>query len=91
MLTGLLLLHPQKLQQPKEEPLQVFFKKRFTRIGLPLIFWTAIFFIWVHIAHNIPLTPEVIIQGTLNGAYTQFWYIYALIGLYLVTLFCEQS
>lgn len=35
MLTGYLLLQPTKVN----EPLKVFFKKRFARIGLPFIFW----------------------------------------------------
>ncbi|MDR0372420.1 MAG: acyltransferase family protein, partial [Nitrososphaerota archaeon] len=85
MLTGLLLMHPEKMQIEKNESLRKFFKKRLTRIGLPFIFWTIIYFIWIHLTQNISLTPGVIIQGTLNGAYTQFWYIYALIGLYLLT------
>ncbi|MDR1991934.1 MAG: acyltransferase family protein [Nitrososphaerota archaeon] len=85
MLSGLLLLHPEKLQPEKKESLRVFFKKRFTRIGLPFIFWTPIYFVWVYLTQNIPLTPGVIIQGTLNGAYTQFWYIYVLFGLYILT------
>ena len=39
MLSGALLLDPVKV----EEPLRVFFKKRFNRIGLPIIFWSVAF------------------------------------------------
>jgi surface polysaccharide O-acyltransferase-like enzyme len=82
MLTGLLLL-----QTEKTECLCMFFKKRFTRIGLPLIFWTVIYFIWVFSVLKLPFTVKTIAQGILNGAYTQFWYIHVLLGLYLLTPF----
>jgi surface polysaccharide O-acyltransferase-like enzyme len=80
MLTGLLLLQP-----GKDESLRVFFKKRFARIGLPLIFWSVIYFIWAFSVLEIPFTVRTIVQGILNGAYTQFWYIHVLLGLYLLT------
>ena len=35
MLTGALLLQPSKV----DGPLRVFFKKRWNRIGLPILFW----------------------------------------------------
>ncbi|MCL2691380.1 MAG: acyltransferase family protein [Candidatus Bathyarchaeota archaeon] len=80
MLTGLLLLQPEK-----NESLRVFFKKRFTRICLPLLFWTIIYFIWDFFVIKFPFSMSTILQGVLNGAYTQFWYIYMLLGLYLLT------
>lgn len=80
MLTGLLLLQPEK-----NETLRVFFKKRFLRIGLPLLFWTILYFIWDFSVLKIPFTASTILQGMLNGAYTQFWYIHVLFGLYLLT------
>ncbi|MDR0492297.1 MAG: acyltransferase family protein [Nitrososphaerota archaeon] len=80
MLTGLLLLQPEK-----DESLGVFFKKRFARIGLPFIFWTGIYLVWVFLVQNIPFTADAVVQSLLNGAYTQFWYIYVIIGLYLLT------
>ena len=42
MLTGALLLSPSKTN----EDLGTFFKKRFSRIGLPCLFWGVIYFIW---------------------------------------------
>jgi surface polysaccharide O-acyltransferase-like enzyme len=81
MLTGALLLQPEK----KEESLSVFFKKRWDRIGLPSLFWGATYFIWDFFVLNIPFTTATLIQGILNGPYTQMWYMYVLIGLYLLT------
>jgi surface polysaccharide O-acyltransferase-like enzyme len=80
MLTGALLLRPEK-----SEPLSVFFKKRWARLGLPLLFWGAAYFVWDFLVIRIPFSSGTIIQGILNGPYSHFWYIYVLLGLYLWT------
>ena len=80
MLTGALLLQPSKI-----EPLSIFFKKRWARIGLPFLFWGAIYFAWDYFAENISLTSSFIAQGILSGPYYQFWYLYMIVGLYLFT------
>jgi len=81
MLSGALLLDPSKA----DEPMGAFFKKRFNRIGLPLIFWTIIFFAWNFRVHGIALSPFNIEQGLLTGSYPIMWFLYMLIGLYLAT------
>jgi surface polysaccharide O-acyltransferase-like enzyme len=81
MLTGALLLQPYKV----EEPLGVFFKKRLWRIGLPFLFWGGIYFAWSYYADHTALTLRSIGQGIVSGPYYQFWFLYMLIGLYLVT------
>jgi surface polysaccharide O-acyltransferase-like enzyme len=80
MLTGALLLQPSKI-----ETLNVFFKKRWIRIGLPFLFWGTIYFAWDYFADNVSLTSSFIAQGILSGPYFQFWYLYMLVGLYLFT------
>lgn len=69
MLTGALLLQPSK-----NETLSVFFKKRWARIGLPFLFWGAIYFAWDYFANQQALTSSFIVQGILSGPYFQFWY-----------------
>lgn len=81
MLTGALLLQPTKV----DEPISVFFKKRWSRIGLPFLFWTAAYFAWGYFANNTALTLNSILRGLLGGPYYQFWYLYALGGLYILT------
>ncbi len=81
MLTGALLLQPEKTN----EPLGVFFKKRWSRLGLPTLFWCVAYFAWDFLVQGIPFTSSAIIQGLLNGPYTQLWYLYVLAGLYLLT------
>jgi len=86
MLTGALLLQPSK----KEEPLGVFFKKRWNRIGIPIFFWGTVFFVWDFTAKGQTLTLVTIAQGILAGPYVHFWYMYVLIGLYLITPLIRQ-
>jgi surface polysaccharide O-acyltransferase-like enzyme len=81
MLTGALLLAPGK----QDEPLGVFFKKRFSRIGLPFLFWGALYFIWDFYVQNIQITQAFLVNSLLNGPYFTFWYLYMLTGLYLAT------
>ena len=81
MLTGALLLQPEK----QNESLSVFFKKRWARIGLPFIFWGTAYFAWDFLVEHQAFTLSAIINGILNGPYYQFWYLYMLVGLYLLT------
>jgi surface polysaccharide O-acyltransferase-like enzyme len=81
MLSGALLLNISK----KDEDLVYFFKKRFTRIGLPFIFWSIIYFIWMFWVENRPFTLSFVVSGVLEGPHFVLWYLYMLVGLYLVT------
>ena len=85
ILTGALLLQPSKLN----ESIGVFFKKRWVRLALPFLFWVVAYFVWDFLVdHQIngqPITSNSIIQGILNGPYFHFWYLYMLMGLYLLT------
>lgn len=81
MLSGALLLQPNKIG----EPLGVFFKKRAKRIAPPFLFWGIMYFLWRIFVNGEVLTTESVLQGALNGPYFHFWYFYALIGIYLLT------
>jgi surface polysaccharide O-acyltransferase-like enzyme len=81
MLSGALLLDPAKA----DEPAKVFFKKRFNRIGIPLVFWSMLYFAWNFYIHNKPLTLASVSEGIIGGSYYHIWFLYLLIGLYLVT------
>lgn len=81
MLSGYLMLQPSKVN----EPLKVFFKKRWARIGLPFIFWGAVYFVWAILFNNGSFTPEFMLQSILEGPYITFWFMYMLVGLYLLT------
>jgi len=81
MLTGALLLNPVKA----DEPLRVFYKKRWDRLGIPFIFWALIYFVWTFDVRGKPFTLFNIGQGLVSGSYSHLWYLYLLIGLYSVT------
>jgi len=80
MVSGALLLQPWK-----KEPLRVFLKKRFNRIALPFFFWSAIYFIYRYTVQNEALTLTSIVNGIETGAYYHFWFIYVIVGIYLIT------
>lgn len=82
MLSGALLLQPSKI-----EPVNVFIKKRWARIGLPFLFWGAVYFAWDYFIKQEAFTLNFVIQGVLSGPYFHFWYLYMLIGLYIFTPF----
>jgi surface polysaccharide O-acyltransferase-like enzyme len=81
ILSGALLLDPVKA----DESMGIFFRKRFIRVGMPLIFWTLIFFAWSFTVHGNPFTVTSVEQGLLTGSYPILWFLYMLIGLYLIT------
>jgi surface polysaccharide O-acyltransferase-like enzyme len=87
LLSGALLLQPAKLN----EPIRVFLRKRLSRIGLAFAFWSVVYTAWSFYVHipKIPVTLSNISGAALydlfSGAYYQFWFIYLIVGLYLIT------
>jgi surface polysaccharide O-acyltransferase-like enzyme len=59
MLAGALLLQPSKT----DEPLRQFYRKRWTRLGLPVIFWSIIYFAWAALVDGKALTLQYVVQG----------------------------
>ena len=83
MLSGTLLLG-------KEEEPYFFLRKRFKRIFIPFFTWSIIVFYLDKITSHQPLTliqssTEFSIKFLTNGVHGIYWYIYMLIGLYLLT------
>jgi surface polysaccharide O-acyltransferase-like enzyme len=85
MLSGALLLQPAKLN----EPIRVFLKKRLSRLGLAFVFWSMVYLAWGFYIGHVPITLSNIGQGILRDLFTgadyQFWFIYLIVGLYLIT------
>ncbi|MCW3996848.1 MAG: acyltransferase family protein [Candidatus Bathyarchaeota archaeon] len=87
LLSGALLLQPSKLN----EPIRVFLKKRLSRIGLAFAFWSGVYIAWSFYTANPPVAltwdnvGQSIIRSLFTGAYYHFWFIYLIIGLYLIT------
>ena len=82
MLSGALLLG-------KSESVVYFYKKRLSRILIPFLFWSAVVCLGVCIEEN-PFTwqyyPVRFIKGVLtNSIHGVFWYVYMILGLYILT------
>lgn len=82
MLSGALLLG-------KQEHILQFFRKRFKRILTPFILWSLLIYTILYIQdggrsiHQFLLT--YIYKTLTTGVYGIYWYIYLIIGLYLIT------
>jgi len=82
MLSGALLLG-------KKEPLGVFFRKRFVKVGIPTLFWSAAYLLWaVEAYRNGSMPAERIALSMLKAIYVgdveiHLWFLYILAGIYL--------
>ncbi len=81
MISGALLL-----DDSRREPAGRFYKRRMIRIGIPLVFWTAVYLaVRVFMDHETH-TFGSIVQLILTGdAYYHLWFLYMIVGLYLIT------
>jgi surface polysaccharide O-acyltransferase-like enzyme len=83
MISGALLLH-------REYELGDFLKRRLTRVIWPFLFWSLIYigYSWYNedIAFNSDVwaNTRIILHQLKYGAYYHLWYVYMLIGLYLL-------
>lgn len=82
MISGALLLK-------KQEDTISFYRKRISKILLPLIFWTIIYLIYHFIQYThfstlaVNKIVEISVDKILHGANAHLWYLYMIIGLYL--------
>ncbi|MFC7394686.1 acyltransferase [Scopulibacillus cellulosilyticus] len=81
MVSGALLLKP-----GKQETLADFFKKRTTKVVIPFLIWTFIYILYRHYHDNHVFTYTGTIKDFFNSnIYFHLWFMYMIIGLYLVT------
>jgi surface polysaccharide O-acyltransferase-like enzyme len=78
MISGYLLL-------PRSESLGTFYRKRMPRVVIPFIAWSLIYLGWYCGNHPGMCTPPLI-QKLLfvQGTYYHLWFMYSLIGIYLI-------
>lgn len=89
MISGALLLDPQK-----NEPLGIFYRKRLSRVIVPLLFWTAFYVVLTWYEYRSSTNPKplksyvaMIIRGQ---PYYHMWFLYMILGLYLFTPFFRK-
>jgi len=81
MLSGALLLDP-----AREEPLQRFLTRRFTRIGVPTVFWSLFYLGWRWGYKHEHLTAWLAARDLAFGTpFAHLYFLYLLSGLYLAT------
>ena len=85
MLSGALLLQQSKVH----EPIRIFLRKRLNRISLAFLFWGIIYLVWAFFITNTPVTLNNVVLGIersiFTGPYYHFWFLYLIVGLYLIT------
>ncbi len=82
MVSGLLLLNPSKNNQT----LQVFFKKRFMKVLIPFLGWSAIYLCWQMYWIGVEYSAKDIMIAIVDGpVYYHLWFIQMILGLYLAT------
>lgn len=78
MLSGFLLLG-------KDYPLGDFLKRRFSRVVIPALFWMVIYSYYNFRANGSPASVAEAIRGIVERpVHYHLWFIYLIIGLYLV-------
>ena len=79
MLSGAFLL-------PKKEGALDFFLKRFQKILIPFVFWTAAYLFWKKMFYVPTLGFSGALRLTVNGGVCfHLWFLYLIAGLYLIT------
>lgn len=96
MISGALLLS-------HNEPYTDFFRKRFTRVFVPLFFWTIVYEVhlvlqsyyqiapedrqglWSYLQHTELWWHQVLRNPFAGAVYDHLWFLYMIIGMYLVT------
>ena len=81
MLTGWMLLGSER----RAEPIGRFFMRRLGRVAVPLVTWSLIAFGWLAIRDHHLAQWTQFPRQLLNGpVFYHLWYVYVLLGLYLV-------
>ena len=82
LLSGALLLG-------KEEPVWLFYRKRLRRILIPFLLWSVVLYVLIGLKtpsfdwkHCLPDFGQKLLTNGIHGTY---WFIYAILGLYLIT------
>ncbi|MFK7800223.1 MAG: acyltransferase [Anaerolineae bacterium] len=81
MVSGLLLLNPSK-----DQPLKVFFKKRFMKVLIPFLAWSVIYLVWEMAWVGSEYTArEIVVKFVEGPVFYHLWFIQMILGLYLAT------
>ncbi len=83
MLSGALLLAPGGWRGTG-----AFYRRRFTRVGIPTVVWIAIYYAWRTWHLDKPFVPRDAVKETLAGfPYFHLYFLFVILGLYAITPF----
>ena len=89
MISGALLLDPNK-----KEDLAQFYKKRLSRILVPLLFWSAFYIMWAilkgQLKGDAPSGIELATRLLSGKPHAHLWFLYMILGLYVFTPFFRK-
>lgn len=85
MLSGLLLLDPLKVESAGD-----FFRKRASRVLVPLVVWFPLYLLWVRYWHGIVLDFSYLKKLPAFGPYYHLYFLYIIIAMYLITPFLRK-
>lgn len=86
MMSGCLLMADEKTGH-----LSSFYRERMARLLIPLLCWNMIFFLFSGFFDNTGFSPKVFIENFVNnGSYYHIWYVYSLLGIYLMAPFLKR-
>jgi surface polysaccharide O-acyltransferase-like enzyme len=85
MISGALALNPERVSRPRD-----FYRRRWQRIGVPLVFWTGFYLLFRRFVLDSGLTPDQAASAVAAGApFLQLYFLYVLAGLALITPFLK--
>ncbi len=62
----------------KKESTKYFFLKRLSRVGVPFIVWTIVYFLWDHFYNGIQLSFQLIMERFFSGSPYVHLYFFSL-------------
>ena len=83
MVSGALLLEPHA-----DESLRDFYKKRVSRVLIPLLFWSLLYIVWGYFRENVQeeFSLTYVVKKLASGKpYYHMWFMFMLAGLYVFT------
>jgi surface polysaccharide O-acyltransferase-like enzyme len=90
MISGALLLNPKRVYISSKE----FYKKRVRRLVPPIIFWSIVYIFWSMLKARLTHTEygfyEIVGQLIKGEPYYHMWYVYMVLGLYLITPYLRK-
>ncbi|MEJ5913443.1 acyltransferase [Pseudokineococcus sp. 1T1Z-3] len=85
MIAGALALDPARTARPRE-----YFRRRLSRIGVPLVVWTVFYLLFRRLVLQRDLEPAEAASSVAAGApFLQLYFLYVLAGLVLATPFLK--